>query len=381
MKLAFCLFKYYPHGGLTRDFLQIIEVCQQRGHSIDIFTMKWNNVLKDLNVIQIPYRGLTNHHCCASFVKNLFSTIRTDDYDAIIGFNRMPGLDICYAADLCYKYIAEQQHCALYHLSNRYHTYAAFENAVFSPNSKTHIMYLAETVKQQYIKYYGTQEDRFHLLSPGISKDFIAPSNAEQIRSNLRQKFHLQPQQKLILLIGSNFFLKGVDRALQALAALPEDLRKNTLLWIIGKGKIRFYKWCAKKLGVNTNVKFLSLQDNISEFLLAADLLIHPARFEAAGMVLLEAIASSLPVLNTDTCGFAFHISRAQAGLVIPSPFKQENLNNGLVEMLTSKHYQEWKKNALNYANTENLYSRSEAADIIESLISSRVTCTKECIA
>lgn len=368
MKLVFCLFKYYPHGGLTRDFLQIIEVCQRRGHSIDIFTMKWDNAPKNLNVIQIPYRGLTNHRRCASFVKNLFNTIKTDEYDAIIGFNRMPNLDICYVADLCYKYIAKQQHCALYCLSNRYQTYAAFENAVFSPNSKTHIMCLTETVKQQYIKYYGTPKNRFHLLPPGISKDFIAPSNAEQIRSNLRQKFHIQEQQKLILLIGSNFFLKGVDRALRALASLPEELRKNVLLWIIGKGKIRLYKWHAKKLSVTANVKFLGLQDNISELLLAADLLIHPARFEAAGMVLLEAIASGIPVLTTDTCGFAFHILRAKAGLVITSPFKQENLNNGLVEMLTSKYYQKWKKNALNYANTENLYSRSEAVDIIESL-------------
>jgi UDP-glucose:(heptosyl)LPS alpha-1,3-glucosyltransferase len=370
MKLAFCLFKYYPHGGLTRDFLRIVEVCQRRGYSIDIFTMKWDHAPKHLNVIQIPYRGLTNHRRCASFVKNLFSTIKIDEYDLVIGFNRMPGLDIYYAADLCYKYIVEQRHSAIYHLTNRYKTYVAFENAVFSPNSKTHIMYLAEMVKQQYIKYYHTPKGRFHLLSPGISKDFMAPSNAEQIRSKLRQKFHIQEQQKLILLIGSNYFLKGVDRVLLALAALPKNLRKNTLLWIIGKGKDHFYKWRAKRLGVTANVKFLGLQDNISELLLAADLLIHPARFEAAGMVLLEAIASGIPVLTTDTCGFAFHILRAKAGLVITSPFEQENLNNCLIEMLTSKHYQEWKKNALSYANTENLYSRSEAADIIESLVS-----------
>ncbi len=373
MKLAFCLFKYCPYGGLTRDFLRIAEVCQRRGHSIDVFTMKWDNASKNLNVIQIPYRGLTNHRRCASFVKNLFNIIKIDDYDAIIGFNRMPGLDIYYAADPCYKYTIEQRHSALYRLSNRYRTYAAFEHAVFSPNSKTYIMHLAEMVKQQYIKYYNTPKQRFHLLSPGISKDFIAPSNAKQIRSKLRQKFHIQKQQKLILLIGSNYFLKGVDRALQALAALPKDLRKNTLLWIIGKGKDYFYKWRAKRLGITANVKFLGLQDNISELLLAADLLIHPARFEAAGMVLLEAVASGTPVLTTDTCGFAFHILRAKAGLVIPSPFEQEKLNNSLIEMLTSKHYQEWKKNALSYANTENLYSRSEAADIIESFVSTRV--------
>ena len=33
MRLAFCLYKYFPHGGLQRDLLRIALACQRRGHA------------------------------------------------------------------------------------------------------------------------------------------------------------------------------------------------------------------------------------------------------------------------------------------------------------------------------------------------------------
>ena len=34
MQLAFVLYKYFPYGGLQRDFLRIARICQARGHSV-----------------------------------------------------------------------------------------------------------------------------------------------------------------------------------------------------------------------------------------------------------------------------------------------------------------------------------------------------------
>ena len=34
MQLAFVLYKYFPFGGLQRDFMRIALECQQRGHTI-----------------------------------------------------------------------------------------------------------------------------------------------------------------------------------------------------------------------------------------------------------------------------------------------------------------------------------------------------------
>ncbi len=49
----------------------------------------------------------------------------------------------------------------------------------------------------------------------------------------------------------------------------------------------------------------------------AADILMHPAYQEAAGIVLLEAITAGLPIIVTEVCGYASFISQAQCGIVV----------------------------------------------------------------
>ncbi|WP_255211100.1 hypothetical protein [Methylogaea oryzae] len=39
MKLAFALFKYFPYGGLQRDFIRIAGLCRDRGHEIHVYTL------------------------------------------------------------------------------------------------------------------------------------------------------------------------------------------------------------------------------------------------------------------------------------------------------------------------------------------------------
>jgi UDP-glucose:(heptosyl)LPS alpha-1,3-glucosyltransferase len=367
MKFAFCLFKYYPYGGLSRDCVRIARLCQERGHSVDIFTMHWEGEQPaGVNVICVPVRGLTNHWRCYSFVTNLVNKMKIQDYAAIIGFNRMPGLDIYYVGDVCYEWAVEQKHGFFYRFSPRYKIYSAFEKAVFSPQAKTQIMYRSEMLKQQYMEYYGTPESRFYLLKPGIDITRKAPENIVQIRSEYRFGYGLDDLKQVILLIGSNFQLKGLDRALIAVASLPEKLRNNVLLWVIGKGKKNLFMHQAKSLGIAPQVKFLDITNNIPNLLFMADLLLHPAYQEAMGWVILEAIVSGLPVLTTANCGFACHVKRANAGLVVPMPFKQIVLNAYLQKMLSSKELQEWKKNALAYGKNDTLYGHADVVDIIE---------------
>jgi UDP-glucose:(heptosyl)LPS alpha-1,3-glucosyltransferase len=89
--------------------------------------------------------------------------------------------------------------------------------------------------------------------------------------------------------------------------------------------------------------------------MLAADLLLHPSVQESAGMVILEAIVSGLPVLATASCGYAFHLEQAAAGLVCPEPFRQETLNHLLQQMLQADRHR-WREAGLAYGRTQDLY-------------------------
>ena len=363
MRLAFCLFKYYPYGGLERDFLRIAKACQQCGHTIDVYTMRWQGDMPTgFNINIINAKALTNHQRCKIFSKQLEICLQQQAYDVVIGFNRMPGLDIYYAADPCYVAATKAKHNAWYRLTSRYRIYAKLEQAVFNSNSATKILLLTPKEKNNFIEYYGTVNERFYILPPGVATDRVLPANKNKIRQQLRQTYSLGDEDKLILMIGSDFKRKGVDRALIALSALPLTLREKTKLIVLGKGNIKPMLALAKKLKINNQVNFLGGVDNVTEFLASADLLLHPARQETAGMVLLEALVAHLPILVTSNCGYAFFIEQAQAGLLINNqPFNQQELNEKLVTMLSqSQMYLTWKKNALNYINTHDLFGMPE---------------------
>jgi hypothetical protein len=42
LKLAFCLFRYFPFGGVQRNFLRIAELCALRGHEAHLYTLRWD---------------------------------------------------------------------------------------------------------------------------------------------------------------------------------------------------------------------------------------------------------------------------------------------------------------------------------------------------
>ena len=247
-KFAFCLFKYFPFGGLQQDFLRIAKVCLARGHQVDVYTCSWEGEMPDgLHVSIIPVWRLTNHRRSESFAKKLSKYLAAKYYDAVVGFNKMPDLDVYYAADTCYAAKAHTK-SFWYRLTGRCRSYLRLERAVFDKQSKTEILLISEQEKAFFKDYYGTAEQRFHSLPPGIARDRIAPPDAEEIRTKLRNELGIDSNQNVVLMVGSGFKTKGVDRAIRAVFSLPFRLREKTILLIVGKDNTKPFWRLAKRL-------------------------------------------------------------------------------------------------------------------------------------
>ncbi|MFC5303175.1 glycosyltransferase family 4 protein [Azospira restricta] len=368
MQLAFCLYKYFPHGGLQRDFLRIAQACRKRGHAIRVYTLEWRgDIPADFEVLVVPVKALTNARRYAKFSDWVRRDLARRPADRVVGFNKMPGLDVYFAADPCYEDKAQTLRNPLYRLSGRYRHFAGYERAVFAPESRTEILMISSLQQPLFVKHYGTPADRFHLLPPGIARDRRAPANAADIRAAFRAEFALADDEFLLVQIGSGFKTKGLDRSLAAFAALPEALRRRTRLVAIGADEPSAFRRLAAGLGLAERVQILQGRDDIPRFLLGADLLIHPAYNENTGTVLLEAVVAGLPVLTTAVCGYAHYIAEAGAGVVLPEPFAQAALNDALATMLADDAARrQWQANGLAFAETADIYDNAEvAADVI----------------
>ena len=376
MKLALCLYKYFPYGGLQRDFLRILNECHHRGHLVHVYTAEWqgerpNGV--DLHVLRSSRLG-GNHVRDRRFFGRLQNALATEQFDAVIGFNKMPGLDLYYGADFCYLGRAVPQYGPMYRFTPRYRHLYAFERAVFSRDSDTRILSLSPREKSVYQQYYGTPEERFHMLPATLDLDRQPVTDRSGIRARVRQELNVASSDTLLLFVGSGFKTKGLDRALIALAHLPSGLSEQTRLVVVGQDQAGPYLRLAQRLGVAGRVQFLGGRTDIPDLLAAGDLLIHPAYMENTGTILLEAIAAGLPVIATDVCGYADHILKAVAGRVLASPFDQDELDRELASALASPERILWSQNGQRYGADPSLYHMpASAVDAIESVVQNPV--------
>ncbi len=376
MKLAFCLFKYFPYGGLQRDFLRIALDCQRRGHEIRVYTLMWQGEIPEgFEVVIVPVKAFTNHTRNERFTQWVEDALRRDRVDGVIGVNKMPGLDVYFAADSCYEEKAQTQRNWLYRQLPRYRHFAWYEKSIFANDSKTEILMISKTQQAFFEKHYGTLKERMHFLPPGIDSDRIAPDNVEEIRKEMRAELGVADDEYMLLTVGSGFIKKGLRRALYALYSLPKDIRRKTRYFVIGEDNPAPFKRLILWLGIHRNVTIFSGRDDIPQFLFAADLLLHPALDENAGIILLESAVAGLPVLVTDNCGFAHYIEEADMGRLVESPFEQSRLNTMLLEMLPCTRRREWREKGRCFAGNEIIYKLPGVASrLIEQVIKSRST-------
>ncbi len=370
MQIAFALYDYYPFGGLQKDCLSVALEADRRGHEVHVFTRSWKGARPEgLGIHILGKRGWSNTARNEYFFKDLEAALAARSFDALVAFNRIPGADIYFAADPCYR--ARIGAWPLWkRLLPRHRYYLNLERRVFAERPP-HTLALTRREIDAFRRHYSVPEGRLHLLPPGIRRVGHDPDAPRTDRESLRRESGTAPGAVVALFVGSGFRIKGLDRAIRAIATAQAG-SPGLKFWVVGQGKTGPYRRLAERLGAT--VRFFGGRDDVDRFYRAADFLLHPAHSESAGKVLLEALTHGLPVLVTDTCGYAPHVERSGGGRVIPgSPFEHATLTDGVKNLATDPAARErMRQNAFRYASEEDLYSCHEAAvDRIEAIATS----------
>ena len=357
--------------------LRIARECLKQGHEVEVNALHWEGESPEgIKVTLAPVKAVSRLGLYRRYSEWVAQKIATDQPDVVIGFNKMPHLDVYFAADSCFLQKAETQRGSYYKYTPRYKHFSNYEAAVFGANSKTHSLILSPQQQIEYSQCYPGCKERLHELPAGLSEDRRVMRRDPEERAALRKELGIEENERLLLQVGSGFKIKGIDRALKAMAALPEHWRQRTRYILVGQDKPNPYLRLARKLGLSDRFTVFSGRDDIPRFLQGADLLLHPAYQESAGYTLLEATTAGLPVLTTAACGYAFHIEQAQSGEVCAEPFNQDELNRRLLHMIENLDSAPWSENGLAYGQRPELYSLPQvAAQLITSIGSDLQEC------
>lgn len=369
MLVGFAIFKFFPHGGIQRDLLKLADECLRRGHQVRVYAGEWRGAVPatyELELIEVA--GLRNHARYRAFHQRMQAHLASHPVDLLVGMNKMPGLDVYYAGDTCYEEKATSQRGWWYRLTPRYRHFAAWERAVFGNDARTAILTISDVEKPVFQRHYSTADERFHQLPPGIELDRLAPADTEAVRAEFRREFALRDDELLLLMVGSGFRKKGLDRILRAIPRLPRAISSRLKLFVLGSDNARPFQRLAKQLKVAERVRFFPGRDDVPRFLFSADALALPAYDEAAGMIILEAAFAGLPVLVTENCGYAHYLQSLGAGLITPMPFSADLFVAQLEEILTSPQRPVWRAAGIaGGSNPEYFQLAQRAVDCFES--------------
>lgn len=322
----------------------------KRGHSVEIFTLSWQgDAPAGIQLHVLPQSGWFNFQRYQKFIDATFAIIQSKKFDYVFGYNRMANLDAHFAADPCFIERAHQQRGWWYRLTPRYRWFAACEQAIFSEHSKTEILAVSLTEKPHFQHWYGTPTERFHFIPPFLSPERFVLQDKSAMRQHLRNTFGFAEDDFVFLLTGSGFAMKGLDRAILAMAALPPDLLRRTKLVAVGQDNPKHFNRMANKLGLAKHVVISKGRADIPWLMQGADVCTHPAYRENTGLVILEGMACGAPMLVTQSCGYAHHVVEANAGMVTPTPFDQATFNQQWHAMRTATEEQKacWSKHGL----------------------------------
>jgi len=327
MHFAFAITEYFPFGGAQRDFLAVVTAMAKRGHKISIISTAWQgDKNEDWQYFLLENKQQTNHGRMQALSDYVVDLKQTHNFDAVIGFTKMTGLDIYFAADPCFS---ANKYKGLNKLLPRYRSYAHIERSLFS-NMALKVFYLTEIQRQQYQHYFKLEQQSNMLLPVCIDKQFRYEQQAWQAARKWRQSLIKDKNKIVLLFVAADFKTKGLDRVINALQQLDHTQQSRFVLWIVGTGKQKPYQQKLEQLTA-LDYQFFGGQAELRPFYLAADYLVHPARKEAAGMVLAEAMAAKLPLCVTDCCGYAFLAEDDAESTLLD----KDNVLAELVEFLT----------------------------------------------
>lgn len=319
--------------------LRIAQNLVQKGHEVTIYTGQWRGDLpSNIKVKLLKARGILNHQRHQSLINGMQAELQKSAVDLIVGFNRMPGLDAYYAADPCFIEVATNEKGWWYKLTGRYRFFAKCEHAVMAATEKCKILLLSPRERNVFQQWYQTADTRFYQLPPNIPSERFMGLSKSVARKKIREEFLLPENAVLILMVGSAFHRKGLDRAIIALANLPENVKVNTWIIAVGEDEVAPMLKIAEQNHVATHLIMAGARNDVPELMLGADLFVHAARSELAGLVIIEAMTAGLPVIVTENCGYAAHVAMSKAGHVLSSPFNQQAFNQVLQNTLTQQN-------------------------------------------
>ncbi len=180
--------------------------------------------------------------------------------------------------------------------------------------------------------YFHRQDVR--VIPNGVDAAQFSPSARLALRAEARRRRAIKETDFVLLLIGNDWRVKGLETVLRAMSTLRE---LPILVIAAGDDSPDSFRETAKSLGISERCRFEPSRENVLDFYAAADLYVSPSREDSFGLPVAEAMVCGLPVITSAYAGVADLFRDGMDGFIL----RQVDDFQGLAQTLQQLHADE----------------------------------------
>ena len=312
------------------------------GHEIHLVVGKVDAPLDSRIVVhKVPVIKLGGFIKVLSFLLFSQRILKKYQFDIVQGFGRTINQDFFRAGGGCHK---EYRKNVLRKIKNPllrfFKLYSPhqllllyIEKKQFSRGNFSKIVAVSHQVKKELVSNYKIPEKDVEVIYNGVDIITLNPKNKNEYRDEIRNRFDIKSDEKVILFLGTGFERKGLPFLIQAFAKIKDECPKTKLL-VVGKDNdVQKYIDLCGKLRMSNSVIFAGPQSDVKMFYAAADIFVFPTLYEPFGNVCLEAMASGIPVVTSKVNGVS-EIMEGMDNLLLDDPCDIKSMTTKIKSLL-----------------------------------------------
>ena len=199
------------------------------------------------------------------------------------------------------------------------------------------LVVLNESDRQMAMNKLHIPEEKVHLIPNGVDVNCFTRSTGGQRTEIRRENFNVSDDDVLCVgMVGRLWRQKNPACLLRAALRVLKQTDKRVQFFFIGDGELRpELEQVISDHGLQSQIQVLGWRQDVAVLLSGLDIFVLPSRWEGMPLAILEAMASSLPVIASDISGNRDLVSPGVDGILFDSD-NDEQLADGIMSLVNA---------------------------------------------
>jgi UDP-glucose:(heptosyl)LPS alpha-1,3-glucosyltransferase len=316
--IAVVIPKYGLVGGGEKFALELTERIAANGrYNVHVFANQWRSRSDRITFHKVPIIAFPKFLTTISFARFANRKIEKMNFDLIHSHERIFRADIFTMHSVPHRFWVRE--IRKKHMSLFDHGTAWVEGQLINSGSCKKYLPVSTLTREKFLQEYAVDPGKIQIISPGVDLDRFSRPDRLRCRQEIRRQLGLGEEDTVLLFVSMNFELKGLHHLIAALARIKATQPSAKLkLLVVGKGNSKKYGKLARECGVADDVIFTGVwKEDIERVYLASDIFSMLSKFDTFGMVVLEAMSASLPVIISGNVGAKDLVRDGENGYVV----------------------------------------------------------------